>query len=49
MAGRPVTLYVRESDLDLWRRAERYAQERRMTVSALVLSALEHYLDESTQ
>jgi len=36
---------VRAADLELWRRAEAYARERRMTASGLVMAALERYLD----
>jgi hypothetical protein len=39
------TIYVRAADLELWRRAEAYAHERRMTTSGLVMAALERYLD----
>jgi len=39
------SIYVRAADLVLWRRAEAYARERRMTVSGLVMAALERYLD----
>lgn len=39
-------MYVREEDLALWERAERYARERRMPVSGLVMAALERYLAE---
>ncbi len=46
MRGKRVTVYVRETDLDLWRRAKEYAEERRMTSSGLVMLALERYLDE---
>jgi hypothetical protein len=44
--GRQVSVYVREQDLALWERAERYARERRLAMSALVLTALERYLAE---
>ena len=37
-------VYVRAEELELWRRAEVYARERRMTVSGLVMAALERYL-----
>ncbi|GAA2159528.1 hypothetical protein [Glycomyces lechevalierae] len=39
------TIYVRAAELELWRRAEAYARERRMTTSGLVMAALERYLD----
>lgn len=39
------TIYVRAADLKLWRRAEAFARERRMTTSGLVMLALERYLD----
>jgi len=39
------SIYVRANDVELWRRAEAYARERRMTTSGLVMAALEAYLD----
>jgi hypothetical protein len=39
-------VYVRDQDVVLWERAERYARERRLAMSALVLTALEEYLAE---
>lgn len=39
-------VYVREDDTELWRRAEQFAKSRRLTMSALVLTALERYLSE---
>lgn len=44
MVGKQVSIYIRASDLDLWRRVEAYAAEHRMPVSGLVLAALEQYL-----
>lgn len=44
--GKAVAVYVREEDLPLWERAERYARERRMPVSGVVLLAVERFLDE---
>jgi hypothetical protein len=38
-------VYVRAEELELWRRAQAYARERRMSVSGLVMLALERYLD----
>lgn len=43
--GKQQSIYVRAEDLDLWRRAEAYARERRMTASGLVMAALERYLN----
>jgi len=43
--GRHKSIYVRAADLELWQRAESYANERRMTTSGLVMLALERYLD----
>jgi hypothetical protein len=42
--GKQQSIYVRAEDLELWRRAEAYARERRMTASGLVMAALERYL-----
>ncbi|WP_165367763.1 hypothetical protein [Phytoactinopolyspora endophytica] len=39
-------VYVKDDDVRLWERAEQYAKARRLTMSALVLTALEAYLDE---
>lgn len=38
------SLYVRNEEVELWRRAEKYAKARRLTMSALVLTALERLL-----
>jgi hypothetical protein len=38
------TIYVRESDDGLWRRAVTYARAHRITMSALIMTALERYL-----
>lgn len=37
-------VYVRDSETELWERAEEYARARRLTMSALILTALEAYL-----
>ncbi|HEY8454192.1 MAG TPA: hypothetical protein VIL34_01245 [Actinopolymorphaceae bacterium] len=37
---------MRASDVPIWRRAEAFARRRRLTVSALVINALEAYLAE---
>ena len=42
--GKQVSVYIREEDVELWARAERYAKARRMPVSGLVMAALEAYL-----
>jgi N-formylglutamate amidohydrolase len=42
--GMAKAVYVRDEETDLWERAERYAKARRLTMSALVLTALEAYL-----
>ena len=44
--GEQKAIYVRASDLELWRRAEAYARARRLTMSALIMTALEAYLDQ---
>lgn len=44
--GKQVSVYVRDDDLELWERAERYARKHRMPVSGLILAALEAYLVE---
>jgi hypothetical protein len=43
--GKQHSIYVRAEDLELWRRAEAFARERRMTASGLVMAALERYLN----
>ena len=40
-------IYVRDADADLWARADAYAKARRLPMSALIMNALERYLDES--
>jgi hypothetical protein len=40
------TIYVRVEDQDLWDRAEQYANARRLTMSALIMTALEKFLDD---
>jgi hypothetical protein len=44
--GGAKTIYVREADADVWQKAEQYARARRLSMSALVLTALEAYLGE---
>ncbi len=43
------TIYVRQDDVELWARAERYAKARRMPVSGLVMAALETYLADADE
>lgn len=43
------TIYVREADDDIWRRAVAYAQARRLTMSALIMTALERYLTDAEE
>ncbi|NED99312.1 hypothetical protein [Phytoactinopolyspora halotolerans] len=40
-------VYVREEDVQLWRRAEAYAKARRLSMSALVMTALEQFLADA--
>jgi hypothetical protein len=42
--GKQVSVYVRDDDLELWERAEKYARRHRMPISGLVLAALEEFL-----
>jgi hypothetical protein len=44
--GLSKAVYVRDEEIPLWERAERYARQRRMPVSGLVMAALERYLDQ---
>ena len=44
--GMAKAVYVKDDDVELWRRAEAYAKARRLNMSALVLLALEAYLPE---
>jgi len=46
MAGKAKAIYVREEDMELWERAEAFARSRRLNTSALVLLALERYLED---
>lgn len=41
----PKTIYVRQDDEGLWDRAVAFARSRRLTMSALVLLAIEEYLE----
>ena len=45
--GKQVSVYVRDDDLDVWERAERYAKARRLSMSALIMTALERLLAEN--
>lgn len=38
------TIYVRAEDAELWRRAQQHASSQRLTMSALIMTALEAYL-----
>jgi hypothetical protein len=38
------TIYVRADDAALWERAEAYAAARRLSMSALIMTALEQFL-----
>lgn len=42
--GKQVSVYVRDADLALWRRAEEYARAHRMPLSGLIMAALEAHL-----
>jgi hypothetical protein len=41
------TIYVRVEDQDLWQRAEAYAKAGRLSMSALIMTALEKYLNQA--
>lgn len=43
--GGQVSVYVRAEDRPLWERAEEHARKRRLSMSALVMTALEEYLE----
>lgn len=43
--GMTKAIYVREEDVELWERAERWARARRMPMSGLIMTALERFLD----
>ena len=44
--GLAKNIWVRDRDVRLWERAERYAEARRLTMSALIMNALQAYLDD---
>lgn len=44
--GKATAVYVKDSDMQLWERAEEYARKHRMPMSGLVMLALERFLDE---
>jgi len=45
--GKASAVYVRDADMALWERAERYARKMRMPMSGLIMAALEAYLAEA--
>jgi hypothetical protein len=47
--GMAKAVYVKDAELELWQRAEAYAQERRLSMSALIMTALEQLLDEDQE
>lgn len=47
--GKQVSVYVRDDDLELWERAEKYARRHRMPISGLVMAALEAYLADQDE
>lgn len=44
--GKAKAVYVKDDDAELWERAEAFAKARRLNMSALVLLALERYIQE---
>lgn len=46
--GEARSIYVRDADRSLWERAEAYARARRLTMSALIMNALQAYLERET-
>jgi hypothetical protein len=44
--GKAMAVYVKERDEKLWQRAKDFAEARRLNMSALVMMALERFLDE---
>jgi predicted transcriptional regulator len=42
----PLTIFVREADVELFERARRFAERRRMSLSALIAAAIEQYLED---
>ena len=47
--GGAKTVYVRKEDAAVWERAEQYARVRRLSMSALVITALEQFLAGEAQ
>ena len=45
LMGAKKTIFVKDDDAALWARAEAYAKGRRLSMSGLILTALERYLD----
>jgi hypothetical protein len=41
-------IYVRDADVPLFERAERYAERHRTSLSALIATALQEYLERAT-
>jgi hypothetical protein len=48
MVGKKKTIYVTGRDADLWDRAATYARDNRLSMSALLLMALERFLADET-
>jgi hypothetical protein len=47
--GYAKAVYIRDEEVELWERAEKYAKARRLTMSALILTALEQYLNDEQE
>jgi hypothetical protein len=43
------SVYIRAEDVPVWQRAQDYARQRRLTMSALIITALERYLQDQQQ
>lgn len=44
--GQAKNIWISDRDKDLWAWVERYAHERRMSVSAVIMTALEQFRGE---
>jgi hypothetical protein len=47
--GTQHSVYINDRELDLWRRAQDHARRHRLAMNALIMTALEAYLEQHDQ
>lgn len=45
----PRTIFVRDEDMELWERATQFASAHRWSMSALIMTALEAYIEQGAK